>query len=676
MRVFYLLVWCIGTSVCAQNTLLRTNWGVIFNKVGSVLNGITKYQHTFAVAIPNTEFPDLRPMSCNTINLREAHCVAVNKFIESTNEIYKIKFRSMSQNLKSALNMLPQIDDNQVNKVGQNRRHVRETNRLSPSFCENPDEYTGNENWIGNFFSSLMGTPTFDDMKIVSKHICEIADSLDIDKQEIKSSNERLSSISGLLNNRIVTLQHGMSNMSARITETQSALTRVAHSIQDGMNNLEAQIEHLQISTQAMYTLLNNIETFSNQADTHINYIHQFIEGLETLFKGYLPINFVTLGDVQNVINYIQRTILKSNNLLTLVHPNAFFYYQVKSVVFSRSENYLFITMLVPLKAQGGLLNVYRIDQTHLSITPNHTSSTKIVGLPDFFAITHDKGYYTEMSLTYYTSCKGEDTVKICSSERALQDSSFRTCSAAIFFNDIKQVMENCDIRFEEGEVPNQMIRIGEHSYLVHENEFRNVTWTQTCHNNNHIKTIPSCSSCVITIPCGCSLQAESFVIPPQLAGCVIANETESVVSKQYPVNLPMLSTLYSVDEISNIEADSLYDESNVITADFDFNITSSNWEEVVSKDELYKIDFKRLMANHKKKSTLYANRAEYYLEKSMDFSDLNMHKLTDLEKFLGGDLIKAFVNPASSILNISLFWIIAIATLFMSCYNCSRASR
>jgi hypothetical protein len=50
----------------------------------------------------------------------------------------------------------------------------------------------------------------------------------------------------------------------------------------------------------------------------------------------------------------------------------------------------------------------YRVDRTFIGMQEGNVSSTRIDNLPDYFLVTADQDYYSEMSVTEMTGCKGK----------------------------------------------------------------------------------------------------------------------------------------------------------------------------------------------------------------------------------------------------------------------------
>lgn len=709
---------------------LRYNWGVGFYKVSAILNGISQYKHTFAVAIPNLEYTALEKLPCNTEELKLAHCLSINTLIVELNNKYRAAFNKAQQKMRSVLQIIDNVESTGVKESSliNNRarrdspnihlwgnsnfttittrpssnitikaRKKRDTTpHLSPTFCKNGtvkgEHNSGFFGSIGRALGSIFGTPSWSDMKTIYKHVCELADTVDINREEIVKSNERLSSISSALNNRVSVLQGGLKILNDRIGETQTNLIAVAKEIQSELNEFNKRMKFMEEVQEQMYYMLGSLQTFEYTAQEHLRHANNWIMGVYRLLEGYIPPELISANDIESVLEHVRTEVLTTYLNLNIVHGNPAFYYQMKHTTFTKSDNYLFITLNVPLSDVGGLLGVYRIDNLHLRTAEHLSSSTKIVGLPDFFAITPNDGnkqYYMEISLQHFMSCKGED-LKICATSRSLQSTNVLTCAAAIFFDKKIDILQKCDIRYEEIDLPTEVIKIAEGQYLVHtQNASEDITWTMQCAfmmpNTNKIlkqvKQTPSCNTCIVKVPCGCSIDGGDFLIPSRYSGCDVTPQTGyTVVKKVYPISMPTVAHLLPAKFVDQIDGTSLLQslqhDNPFATLSLQFNVTKYKWDQVVARDEKFKIDYQKLLKLHKKKSAIYASKSEEMLKKATDFTDLNTQSLKNLEDTFGGQTMRALLNPKHVIGTLSIFWTLAIITIIMSLYNCWRVHR
>ena len=700
----WLLVVTISHRQCHSNDIasmppsyIRVNWGVVFNKVGTVLNGITKYRHTFAIPIPNMDYKSLDTISCQSSTQRTRHCAGINELTTVVNDGFRTEFTLMKETIANALSAIGNVEGRDAPTSRQRKKRSASSSHsaaphLSPTYC-NDSRVVGSSNGggtlskLGEVGSDMFGTPTWDDVKIVYRHICELANVVQINSQQLIQSNQRLSSISLTLNNQINALGKGLLNINTRINETDTVLQSLARSMKNDLNTIESKVASVEATQEAMYILLGNLEHFRMVANRYLEYSKDWVLGISRLLEGYIPQELIPISEIQKVLNHVSNKELPKHPMLRIVHPNPSFYYQVRSTAYTRSQDYLFITLTVPLKSVGGILGVYRVDRTYIATAEHHRSSTRIANLPQFFAVTPDSRYYTELSLEHYASCRGE-SIKVCPTERALQDKNHLTCAAAVFYDNKNGIVKHCDVRYEPTDQPTEVIRLRNTKYLVHsQNAGPDTTWSLHCPYRNavpekegeeHLRTISSCNTCIVKVPCGCSLEGIGFYIPPELTGCDINDQLGFPdIIKAFPINLHVIASLYNVSDIMYLNGSSTHSDPStsnpMMLSNLVFNLTESNWDDVVETDEKYNKNFKNLMDLHKKKSTIFADKATAIRKKLEDMNDLNMGRIEDIEDMFGGKSYKTFLNPSTFLTGATLSWCVAISVFIMSIYNCCR---
>lgn len=664
------------------NSYQRTNYGVMFNRVDNILNGITKYRHTFKVPIPDFTYTPLEEMECATDQQREIGCETVNRLTRTANTVAQQSFARSDRLLNLALKVIPNVEDIKI-PAGANK--VRRETRLGPEYCK----YKGQEDGGGDGFlatsgkimSDLFGLPTFDDIKVTDRHICELAEVAEINKKAISSANDRLSSISETIEKRIDTIQQGMTDVNLRVTESNRKLQEAADMAVDQLNIVISRQNRAEMSQQVMFEVMTNLAQHRGQVMEHVMAFNNWLPDINRLIQGYLPVNFVSIDDLQEVINHINNRIVPSyHHSLKLVHPNPSFYHRIRSISYTRDHKNIYISVVFPMYTAGGLLAVYRIDQTHISISNHHDSSTQISNLPDFIAVTADLHYYMELNLAHYMSCRGDD-VRMCSTERSLQVADKRTCAAALFYDHREDVMNHCDIHYEPYELPSEAVLLDDANYLVHsKNAGPHNTWTMHCPYtksvDKDVQQIPSCKTCIIQVPCGCSVEAVDFSIPYRLTGCHMTDrDMKPTLVRKFPANLPMMTHLYSAAQLRDWTGSNATNTPWMLDH-LNLTIIDTVMPEVVEANKRYANDFHKLMQLHRNKSVAYASKSEYFLKKATDMRDIDMTTINGLKNLLGGSTWARFLNPKAAIGGISTAVVISVVAFAMSVINCFYLTR
>ena len=668
----------------APLTIPQPNWGVMFNRVGTILNGITRYRHSFAIPWPNINKPNLQPFKCDTHILYIEDCNRINQFIQDINRRLDEKVQNMLQRLK--------IEEDNMNHATYNfqkHRVKRDTGHaLGDDYCDkmSSDQSIDSSSLlseIGSVASDLFGTPTSGDIKAIASHICSIAKLSELDQKQIHESNDRLTSMSNAISDRITNLKGGITDAENRIQSLNKNFNQIIKETDNIVNQLEKRLSKLEGMNALLLELMNGLNRIEQLLNTMEMTVDQWVFALKTLTDGRLPVFLVSKEDILNVLDHIRENILPLyGDEFMITHENPLFYYKLPSLVsYTKTNNYLLIMLTIPINTVGGLLPIYKVDVTHVSLSLNDSSSTLFHKLPDFFATTSDAEYYLEMDVSQFSSCKG-DILKICPSEQSLRRSNQKSCAASIFYDSARDVMNKCDIRFEE---VHKMIKSGyakqiyEHHYFVHSAK-DNEPWTLTCSQAStgyNIQRVESCNSCIIKVPCFCKLMAPDFVIPEQL--CEMKDPGHPQVTYKYGVNLPALHSLFDPSVLTAIKGNSLdeKDKWNIQLPKLFISNSSSTFDKtVIQKDNIYASDFKKLMNHHKEQTVAYATKADLLLKKAEDFSDLSNSHLKDIQNLMGGSWFSNFFNANTMIGGVSLSLIFSGISIIFCIYTCCMNSR
>lgn len=683
-----LLSICFPLRFCqdissAPLSINRPNWGVFFVRTGTVLNGHTRYKHTFAIPWPKVGKVNMQPFTCDTELLYQVQCDEINELITEVNERINQKVEKIQMQLLKAKNIVDPIAINEYNSHG--KRKKRNTGHsLGSEYCDklSSDQADNDDatllSSIGNVVSDIFGTPTSGDIKAIASHVCNLGKLADLDKKEIHQANERLTSMSNILSDRISNLKTGIQDAHSRISDLNNEFLKIVKETYDNMNALEKRIMKIEGMLGVLLEVQNGLNKAEQTMDLLCTSISKWISAINHLTTGYLPGFLVSAADISNVLHHIENNIIPNyNGHFMITHKNPSFYYQLRSLTYTRTDDYLMIMITIPIHAIGGALAVYRVDSTHVSLSLNDSSSTFIHKLPDYFATTVDTEYYTEMSTAHYSSCRGEN-VKICSSETSLKRSTQKSCVASIFYDSSEDIMEKCDIRYEEFEMPGHAIQLPGHQYFVH-SSYLGETWQLVCPDAKlgyNEQNVPSCNSCVIKVPCFCKLLAADFILPYQLTDCELSDPHYPQITYHYGINLPVLHSLFPIQDINEIKGDILKENSKWKIPLPSFHITkSSEWDKVVERDRKYEKDFHKVVLQHINKSVAYATKADYLIKKANDYSDLAGFSLDKIKKDIGGTgLLHIFTTPNSMIGGISTSIVVNIVTLIISfiIYNIS----
>lgn len=672
-----------------HNSYIHSNWGILFSFVGRILNGVSKYKHTFAIPLPNCTYTPIRLLNCTVHDKLQDNCIAINNMITNLNENYAAQFSEMNEKVDITLDALgmysiqTQEDGTEDNSEhGRKKRDTRlgrkkRDTRLSENFCDNVNQSISSGNVVTNVLTSFFGLPSHEDIVTMMRHVCELGDVIRLNSLEIQKSNEYLSSISTTLDQRITNLETGLDQMNTQINQEQASMYSLTTKLANIAQNISAEMAILLQSQEQMYILFGQLNFFETKLNSVLTGIEAWILGAHTLMTGYLPPTMVTVVDLNRLLAYVSETVLKEPqyiNRLYMVHRNPSFFYEYKDIVYTRDSKHIFLTVNVPLTASGGLLTTYRVDRLHVAITENVTWSTRIENVPDFFSISNDREFYAEMSSVHYSSCKG-DNLKVCPFEESLKRLAVPTCVSSLFQNDAINVKKLCHISFDDRPVSTQTMMLDKNKYWIYsENAGNSVRWHKFCIKNNKgvAETIPSCRNCIVVIPCACSLTAVDFKVPLNLHDCDLhsSNENNTMISLSYPINLAYVGYYRPLKEFQKISSNQTTLQPTDIGGVI-FNITRAHWEDVVESDRHFDIDFKKLVKQQKLHSKAYEDKSTRMLQKTFNESNEFSSSLDTLNKKVDTGLLLFLKKPFYVIAHLSLTTILAFASIGMNIATC-----
>ncbi|AVQ67842.1 ORF68 [Ostreid herpesvirus 1] len=682
--ILYTLLFstCSAQSVHTMpEAVSRLNWGVMFNRGPTIMNGITKYRHTFEVKVPQLVYTPIVHMKCDTDYLKVLHCEAINDLIDSINGQVEPLITELKTRIATWMNPIPNVDTLTLPETQGRRGRRRREATLGPDYCKkiNDPNYEGGGGGgflssVGNFFSSLMGSPTWDDIKIIDKHICQLADVVDLNKEKIVQLGTEFATFSKAANNRMDALEDGMKNINTRVTETNLLLEKLSTEVTGALTQLENEIKMSMAGTNLLFRVQKQLYKFQEQINTMSATVEDFGNGINVLLSGRLAPQLVSVDSVKYVIDIISEKLTQQGGETRLVDQNPALYYLLNNVVFTKSEklNSLYIMASFPIYSIGGLMATYRLDKTYISIKEDVVSSTQIADLPDFLAVTPDGLYYSEFSTSEISSCTG-DVIKSCKNERALQSFTQMTCAAALYKDDSTKILELCDIRYDQITVPSTAIKITDDTYMIHSSKVgTGHQWTISCPliPNYVSTTMDACNACVVQVSCGCELIAPGeFYIPLQLTGCskVLSSYIPHIEPK-FPVNLPVLYAYFDDSVLNEINGDKL------LNYKWKLDIPSiapleEEWSQSVERSQKYSSSLKKLLEETKANRKVYASKATAMLKKATDFTDLKLSKIKTLsDTFKDLSWLTKF-GTGGGIAGVTIGLLLPLLAIVFSCY-------
>ena len=354
------------------------------------------------------------------------------------------------------------------------------------------------------------------------------------------------------------------------------------------------------------------------------------------------------------------------HDIFELAHSNPSFYYQIHRTLYTQSDQYLYITMHIPLTSVGGMLAIYRLDVIPLSINNTHGERTRILGLPAYLTVTPNAEYYTELTNAQYLQCDTEH-VKMCTTATLLRHRNTLSCAASIYYDIPEKILE-LSVEQYNGNAK----RIDDSArYLVYGVNI-SATWSLNCplekDSARVARAMEPCNTCIIQLPCMCSLSAKEFVIPMRLSDCsVMTSSISTTIVYAFPINLAMYHTFPRDVEIQRITGSSMrYDRmwSHELPT---FHVVESNWTDVMTIDDEHAWKLNKLTIV----DTVYATKADHLWHKIRDMSDFSYNNLNDIKNNIMNGFGGKIFNVVSITGGVTGMMVMAILACICSMYNC-----
>lgn len=654
----------IGNDVASMaQTILRTNYGVYFDKDRTLVNGASYYKHTYAIQWPNVTFDPYNKIQCVTAMEKEGGCEWLNKLIGATNTRVGSIYSRLQTRLRNIKLLMPKVNL----EANKGKRRYRRDTKYGEDACDNikqpvPDS-GGLLSTVGKAISDITGQPTYDDIHAIGAHICELGDIAKQTANEIKASFKRLSSFESHFDNRYDTAQKEIKNLFKYGSDIQAEFTKTTLLQVENLQNIT---QHLYVQQRAMNVTLQisaNLQLLESEVDKLVAYTETFFDGIDKLNQGYMSPNLVLPTSIRRLLDHIRNVVIPvSKANLIIAHPNPYFYYNIKKIAFIADDSYMYVTVNVPMYTSGSLMAVYLVQSYQFALADNVNSSTKIVGLPDFIAISADQEWYVEISAAEYTACKGED-LRICPTEKSFQSMSVPTCASALYQDSKEHIKRLCDVRYTENLLHGFALRLGAGRYLVSA-QHTNEKWNLACPKTG-IREVKSCTTCIIEIPCFCSLVG-SFKIE-SIQNCDVSDDSDfNQPTYFHPVNLHLLLHLYDPDSLVHINGttNSIDSKWNISLPIFD--IVAYNISQVAESFDENQISFDKLMKATLAGGAAYATSVDAAIKQQEDYSDLKAAHTKGIAKLFGGSFGGSFYNANNIVGGMSGSMILSVVSLFI----------
>ena len=505
MRIVIGIILCSVLEI--RCTLIpRLNYGLLFEETGLLDNSQQSWLHTIEIRLPNVSAIHTDHAVC--LNYESAACEVLEPGLRQLAAMNDASESQATQVLSAIKDLLQETD---LAGEGQTRRS------LLP--------------FVSDVLAGLFGTARSSDVERLTGFV------------------RRLSGATRSLKDAFIADHDAMNSFVQNTDKKVNAVLRQVLINKARLQSLAASndgtIKHF------THLMANLIRLTAEQLDYTINLrvrLEELFIGFQALLTGKLTASLVPMSIVQSSLDNVADELQKNFPLFHIVHKNVPYYYD-QPVTFIRVQDSVFVTLNIPVSSSTSLFHVYNVISFPLTINNDSIQTTQVSNVPPGVAVDPINNYFIELSHSQLSLCHGPHRCVIHTPHRRLDNP---TCIAALFFDQQKAIHEMCQFTLKAGQAAPLVVELGYNKVLL--SNIQDIVFTCSQGKISKAKACPG--TCIIDVPCFCSILADDYVIPSRMENCVPDNINPITV---YPINLAVLPHLLNDFEI---EANTLVNDT------------------------------------------------------------------------------------------------------------------
>jgi hypothetical protein len=287
----------------------------------------------------------------------------------------------------------------------------------------------------------------------------------------------------------------------------------------------------------------------------------EFLQAIQLLLTGKISPKFIKPETITQLYADINKNLQKNYPSFFLTNEDLSAFYNIPFFLFYAIDDHLYIQVKLPLSSYQSTFSVYKVQSVALPIHNNQTTTyTEYSNLPTYLAISLDLIYFMELTDDQYHACTEETPIKHCLANNPIQSISRPTCAVAIYNNNLPQATALCRSTLLINKPPaDQIIPLGNNLYFFVNPSNVGSELSLLCDPVSPKYTVRACSLCTVAVPCSCTLQGPTFIIPKSLTNCDKNPSTSSSeITTQFQFNLNFLSNfLFNTTTLEALSAQS-----------------------------------------------------------------------------------------------------------------------
>ena len=561
--IWFLLVlmslnlWCSAT---AQKIHHKLNYGIMFEKKGTVHFGKDEWTHTFQIKMP-VKKSSFKLDKCND----KAICEDYNRLISAINMIQKQNEFTLNETVNIIKSLVPLTKTHTKITKGKSKRAI-----LS---------------FVGQLSKTLFGTATMDDVNILAQHINALTVRTIKLTNAMSQHDKHESSFMASVDKRI-------SNLVTEISNNHKELNDLQKTLANNVYDMESFI--LKTETIILQTIAKSTE-FGHQ-------LNQLKLGIFELAKGQLSPLLIKPVILTQTIENIQLLLNRDypGFYITQKHPD--FYYASSDFIYRKHKSDIYVLIKIPLAFKTSQYDLLEVTSFPFPIN-NSLHASQLLNVPRYIAVSPKSKYYLSLSDKDFAKCSGHKNNFHCPLLNSF-NSSKESCLLSILNENKENIKSFCDFRFIHNAISPKIISLSHSSLLVYRTPELNID----CSGKQEIRK--GCEFCILQLPCKCSVITKNLYIPPSLTHC----KTSRKISTVYPVNLALMQQFFDNNQLQGIMANSTFLKLPNIEIP-KFKMYNHAFSSFLSNDQKNHLSLTKMADATKKESMVFHDLAEPLLE-------------------------------------------------------------
>ena len=553
-------------------TISKINYGVLFEGKGSVSAVYDYWPHTFQVPFPDLKQQELSKSTTNFFcaALAPKHvqaCLVMRRALDAVDDMRSRYMSNLRMSVKLAKRVMSRGAWNDTSRSRSKRA-------ILPIF--------------GDISRALFGTATEKQVKQIAKHIDLLEQRNERMTKAFAQYTDDLSSFMTLSNRRHMMIRN-------TIHDNRQAISAIAKDFEAMTSSMHHNLQFSVLLGKEIYLAMSMQEA-----------LQEFLHGIHALLQHSISPYILPFHDIKLTVNHINSRLAQASSQLMVQELLPRDFYSSDNFLWTFKNQSLFITVKFPLVSAVSHLDLYKVYTVPVPFNESSSHTTQLLDLPQYIAFTRDRHYYTFPAPNIWE--KG--TIDAHEHNLPLFPVHSESCTTAIFFDNRKAVLANCDFRVQVNAIKPNIIHISQGQYLV-----ANVT-NIFLRCPSGLRQQDGCKFCIITIPCLCDLSSGSVYFPPRVNHCMKDKDTTTTV---HPVNLAVLMHVYHDHQISDIYGDTTYVLPAVNTPAM--NLFKHNFSDFIAADKQQDLSLQRIADAIRNDKQIFQTLSDPILDK-LEFED------------------------------------------------------